>query len=45
MKADGAVIAKTKQAIIVAAYQLPLQSPETTVVVTGLADYLISVNF
>ncbi|KAF8733484.1 hypothetical protein AX14_003796 [Amanita brunnescens Koide BX004] len=43
--ADGAVIAKTKQAIIVAAYQLPLQSPETTVVVTGLADYLISANY
>ncbi|KAJ3534650.1 hypothetical protein NMY22_g6830 [Coprinellus aureogranulatus] len=44
-QADGAVIVKTKQAILVAEYQAPLQAPETTPVVEALADYLISVGY
>jgi len=43
--ADGAVIVKTKQAILVAIYKFPLQAPEATPVVEGLADYLIGVNY
>jgi profilin len=34
-KADGAVIAKTKQAIIVSIYKQPLQAGEATPVVSG----------
>ncbi|KAF5370910.1 hypothetical protein D9615_009809 [Tricholomella constricta] len=44
-QADGCVIVKTVQAILVAEYVAPLQAPETTPVVEGLADYLISVGF
>ncbi|GBE84627.1 Profilin [Sparassis crispa] len=43
--ADGCVIVKTKQAILVAEYTAPTQAPETTPVVEGLADYLISVGY
>ncbi|KAL1747154.1 profilin [Schizophyllum fasciatum] len=43
--ADGAVIVKTKQAILVAEYVAPIQAPEATPVVEGLADYLISVGY
>jgi profilin len=39
------VIVKTKQAILVGLYEAPLQAPETTPVVEGLADYLISVGY
>ena len=42
---DGAVIVKTKQAILVAVYEAPIQAPEANSVVESLADYLISVNY
>jgi len=42
---DGIVIVKTKQAILVAIYKAPLQAAETTPIVEGLADYLISVGY
>ncbi|EDR09888.1 profilin [Laccaria bicolor S238N-H82] len=42
---DGAVIVKTTQAVIVTEYLAPLQAPETTPIVEGLADYLISVGY
>lgn len=45
MKADGTVIVKTKQAILVAVYAGPIQAPEVTPVVESLADYLISVGY
>ncbi|KAG8722057.1 profilin, required for normal timing of actin polymerization in response to thermal stress [Ceratobasidium sp. 394] len=44
-QADGCVIVKTKQAILVALYTAPLQAAETTPVTEGLADYLISVGY
>ncbi|PFH49481.1 hypothetical protein AMATHDRAFT_63180 [Amanita thiersii Skay4041] len=44
-QADGAVIVKTKQAILVAVYLAPIQAPEATPVVENLADYLISVQY
>ncbi|KAK0188519.1 profilin [Armillaria mellea] len=43
--ADGIVIVKTKQAILVAEYVAPTQAPEATPIVEGLADYLISVGY
>ncbi|KAF9479134.1 profilin [Pholiota conissans] len=43
--ADGAVIVKTTQGILVAVYVAPYQAPEVTPVVEGLADYLISVGY
>ncbi|TFK66020.1 profilin [Pluteus cervinus] len=43
--ADGAVIVKTKQAILVAEYDAPIQAGEATPVVENLADYLISVGY
>ncbi|KAF8625047.1 hypothetical protein AX15_005588 [Amanita polypyramis BW_CC] len=42
---DGAVIVKTKQAVLVSVYQLPLQAAEATTVTEALADYLISVQY
>ncbi|EIW75545.1 profilin [Coniophora puteana RWD-64-598 SS2] len=42
---DGIVVVKTKQAILVAEYQPPTQAGEATVVVEGLADYLIGVGY
>ncbi|KIK69689.1 hypothetical protein GYMLUDRAFT_34092 [Collybiopsis luxurians FD-317 M1] len=43
--ADGAVLVKTKQAVLVAVYKPPLQAGETTPIVEGLADYLIGVGY
>ncbi|THG95191.1 hypothetical protein EW026_g6415 [Hermanssonia centrifuga] len=43
--ADGVVIVKTKQAVLVAVYLAPIQAPEATPIVEGLADYLISVGY
>ncbi|KAF9042995.1 profilin [Panaeolus papilionaceus] len=42
---DGAVIVKTKQAVIIATYVAPVQSPELTPIVESLADYLINVGY
>jgi profilin len=42
---DGAVLVKTKKAVLVAEYQAPVQAPEATKIVEGLADYLISVEY
>ena len=44
-QADGVVVVKTKQAILVAEYTPPIQAPEATPVVESLADYLISVGY
>ncbi|KAF8415628.1 profilin [Boletus edulis BED1] len=43
--ADGCILVKTKQAILVAEYVAPIQAPEATPIVEGLADYLISLNY
>jgi len=43
--ADGALLVKTKQAILVAEYNAPVQAPEATTVVEGLADYLSGVGY
>ncbi|KAK7056995.1 profilin, required for normal timing of actin polymerization in response to thermal stress [Paramarasmius palmivorus] len=43
--ADGGVVVKTTQAVLVAIYKAPIQQSETTVVVEGLGDYLRSVNY
>lgn len=43
--ADGTVIVKTDQAILVAVYKGPMQAPEVTPVVESLADYLISMRY
>jgi len=42
---DGAVLVKTKQAVLVAEYIAPTQAAEATSVVENLADYLISVGY
>ncbi|OCH84795.1 profilin [Obba rivulosa] len=42
---DGCILVKTKQAVLVAEYVAPVQAPEATPVVEGLADYLISVGY
>jgi profilin len=42
---DGAILVKTKQAVLVAEYTAPIQAGEATPVVEGLADYLISVGY
>ena len=44
-KADGCVVVKTTQAILVAIYNAPIQAGEATPVVENLADYLISVGY
>ena len=44
-QADGVIIVKTKQAVLVTEYQAPLQAGESTPTVEGLADYLISVGY
>ncbi|TEB30892.1 profilin [Coprinellus micaceus] len=44
-QADGVVIVKTKQAVLVGVYEAPIQAAEATTVVEGLADYLISVGY
>ncbi|KAJ7598650.1 profilin [Mycena floridula] len=43
--ANGIIVVKTKQAILICVYEAPVQAPEATPVVEGLADYLISVNY
>ena len=43
--ADGIILVKTKQAVLVAIYEAPVQAPEATPVVEGLADYLLSVGY
>ncbi|EIW55824.1 profilin [Trametes versicolor FP-101664 SS1] len=43
--ADGCIIVKTKQAVLVAEYTAPNQAPEATPVVENLADYLIGVGY
>jgi len=43
--ADGCILVKTKQAILVAEYVAPIQAPEAVPVVESLADYLISVGY
>ena len=45
VQADGCVLVKTKQAVLVAEYSAPLQAPECTPIVEGLADYLIGVGY
>ncbi|EGN94506.1 hypothetical protein SERLA73DRAFT_188444 [Serpula lacrymans var. lacrymans S7.3] len=44
-QADGCVLVKTKQAVLVTEYITPIQAGECTTVVEGLADYLISVGY
>ncbi|KAI0029513.1 profilin [Vararia minispora EC-137] len=44
-QANGAVLVKTKQAVLVAEYHAPTQAAEATPVVESLADYLISVGY
>ncbi|EIM83781.1 profilin [Stereum hirsutum FP-91666 SS1] len=44
-QADGAVIVKTKQAILVAEYAAPIQAGQATPIVENLADYLINVGY
>ncbi|CCL99615.1 uncharacterized protein FIBRA_01633 [Fibroporia radiculosa] len=43
--ADGCVLVKTKQAVLVTEYVAPLQAPEATPIVESLADYLIGVGY
>ncbi|EIN04751.1 profilin [Punctularia strigosozonata HHB-11173 SS5] len=43
--ADGCVIVKTKQAVLVAEYAAPTQAGEATTIVEGLGDYLINVGY
>ncbi|KAI0795067.1 profilin [Abortiporus biennis] len=43
--ADGIIIVKTKQAILVAVYSAPIQAPEANPIVENLADYLIGVGY
>lgn len=45
IQADGCVVVKTKQAVIVAIYVGPIQQPECVPVVEKLGDYLKSVNY
>lgn len=44
-QADGCVIVKTTQAVLVAEYAAPIQAPEATPIVESLADYLIGVGY
>ena len=45
LQGDGACLVKTKQGVLVAEYVAPVQAPEATLVVEGLADYLIGVGY
>ena len=45
IQADGCVIVKTIQAVLVTEYAAPTQAGEATTVVEGLADYLKSVGY
>jgi len=44
-QADGCVIAKTNQAVLVTEYNAPIQATESTTTVLALADYLKSVGY
>jgi profilin len=44
-KADGCVLVKTKQAVLITEYLAPIQAGEATTVVEALADYLIGVGY
>ncbi|KAH7915516.1 profilin [Hygrophoropsis aurantiaca] len=44
-QADGCVLVKTKQAVLVAEYIAPNQAQEATPPVEKLADYLISIEY
>jgi len=44
-QADGCVLVKTKQAVLVAEYIAPIQQPEAVSVVESLADYLINSGY
>ncbi|KAI0049320.1 profilin [Auriscalpium vulgare] len=44
-QADGAILVRTTQAVLVAEYTAPTQASEATVIAEKLADYLISVNY
>jgi len=43
--ADGCVLVKTTQAVLIAEYIAPTQAGEVTTIVEKLADYLISVQY
>jgi len=45
IQANGCVLVKTTQAVLVAEYEAPFQQPEAAVIVEALADYLISVSY
>ncbi|KIJ62298.1 hypothetical protein HYDPIDRAFT_114791 [Hydnomerulius pinastri MD-312] len=44
-QADGCVLVKTKQAVLVAEYVAPTQAGECTTIVEGLADHLINAEY
>ncbi|TFK96725.1 profilin [Pterulicium gracile] len=44
-QADGVILVKTTQAILVTEYQAPIQAGESVPTVEGLADYLIGVGY
>jgi len=44
-QADGCLLVKTKQAVLVAVYKAPTQAAEATPIVEGLADYLINAGY
>ena len=45
IQADGCVLVKTKQAVLVTEYAAPIQAGESTAIVEKLADYLKSVGY
>ena len=45
IQANGCVLVKTAQAVLVAEYEAPIQQTEATVIVEALADYFISVKY
>jgi len=44
-QADGIILVKTTQAVLVAVYNAPIQAAEATPIVEGLADYLIGAGY
>lgn len=45
LQADGIILVKTTQAVLVAEYAAPVQAGEATPIVENLADYLIGVGY
>jgi len=43
--ADGIILTKTNQAVLLGEYKAPVQAGEATVIVEGLADYLLGVGY